>query len=296
MPSEEPTTATPTTQAPPTEAPTTASPTQIVCEEGEVLLKLSWTIGDHGEINSENAFSLTYTQDGSDPDAILDSNSDEVYKCVDPKLMSVNVAGDLTGYIITVESDQAPLSVFNYDLDDYKYYHPTIGFINETVLNSECVVNEDYSEVMVLRIAPDVCVSAEGDATSNIINFSQFPNLIYLKIEDGNQFQNQEQFELTLLSKLEIVRIGANCFNLAKDTAPTKKYPKRKFIVSYCNNLAEISIGAYSFSDFSGGFELNGLTSLAELYIGKPGVASMNFYRADNFMLRCKRAYFCLKT
>ena len=294
LPTEEPTDA-PTTAAPTTAAPT-VGPTPYSCEEGTVLVSASLvSSGDNTDISSDARVTFFYSVDESETDIILDSLTPYNWKCIESKLLTLVVEGDLSNYKLKISSSSTPEEEL--DLNTYNnnyYYHPSVGWIQETTMISCELPTDMKAEVRVLRITSGAC-SHPGSLDESFnphfdgtpIDFSEFTNLIYLNVEDDNQFQAQNEFELTGLNYLEGVKIGQNCFNYQKSTTPKKRYNKRVFSITNCPKLTEISIGNYSFSDFSGGFTLNSLPSLVNLYIGQLGKPSFNFYRASNFRLQC---------
>ena len=232
--------------------------------------------------------------DESETDLILDSLTNFNWKCVESKLMTIVTEGDVSNYKLTIKSSLAQEEVLSLSLhNDNYYYHPSVGIIQETTMLG-CTLSPDLgADVRVLRVPPDSCVlSGDLDEDYNpaftgtiSLNFEVLSNLIYLNVEDGNQFQTFDTFELSGLNQLEGVKIGQNCFNYQKDTTPKKRYNYRKFVISSCPKLTEIHIGNYSFSDFTGEFTLSELNALTTLYIGQMAKPSFNFYRAKSFYL-----------
>ena len=245
------------------------------------------------EISSDLRVSLIYTMDESDTDLTLDSYLKFNWKCVEDKLMTFVVEGDVGNYKLTIKSTKAEEDTLL--LNEYNnnyYYHPSVGIIQETTM-TDCILSETGSDVRVLRIKEGSCIlegDLDGEYNPNFqgeisLNLNDLSNLIYLIVEDNNQFQTLNTFDLTGLQYLEGVKIGRNCFNYQKNTTPKKRYGARKFRITNCPRLTEIHIGNYSFSDFSGEFTLSGLNSLTSLYIGQLAKPSFNFYRAKNFYL-----------
>ena len=90
-------------------------------------------------------------------------------------------------------------------------------------------------------------------------------------------FMNQEVFNLTGLRTLESVSIGMNCFT--KKTGQGGNDANRKLYVKDCEELKELRMGRYSFSDYSV-IEIENVDKLEVLEIGDLNEESYNFYAA----------------
>ena len=103
-------------------------------------------------------------------------------------------------------------------------------------------------------------------------------------IEIGNKcFKSVQTFNIDGLNRLKTIKIGNNSF-----THKTKKwgdYKSKSFHILNCESLKSIQIGAYSFSDFGGEFELKNLPQLQSIQIGIIGRKSYNFY-GSSFVIR----------
>ena len=103
-------------------------------------------------------------------------------------------------------------------------------------------------------------------------------------IEIGNKcFKSVQTFKIDGLNRLKSIKIGNNSF-----THKTKKwgdYKSKSFHILNCESLKSIQIGAYSFSDFGGEFELKNLPQLQSIQIGTIGRNSCNFY-GSSFVIR----------
>ena len=88
----------------------------------------------------------------------------------------------------------------------------------------------------------------------------------YLKsIEIGDEcFENVDLFKIDGLNELNELKIGDNSFTQQRDG----NNQSRSFHLLNCAKLKSIDIGRYSFSDYSGGFELINLPSLTSIKIG----------------------------
>ena len=121
----------------------------------------------------------------------------------------------------------------------------------------------------------DNCVLVDWDV-------SWFLNLE--SIEIGNKcFKSVQTFNIDGLNRLKTIKIGMNSF-----THKTNKwgdYKSKSFHILNCESLESIQIGAYSFSDFGGEFELKNLPQLQSIQIGTIGRKSYNFYDSS-FVIR----------
>ena len=103
-------------------------------------------------------------------------------------------------------------------------------------------------------------------------------------IEIGNDcFESVQTFQIDGLNRLKSIKIGKNSF-----THKTNKwgdYKSKSFHILNCESLKSIQIGAYSFSDYAGEFELKNLPQLQSIQIGTIGSDSNNFYDSS-FVIR----------
>ena len=93
---------------------------------------------------------------------------------------------------------------------------------------------------------------------------------------DNDNFANVDRFEIIGVNTIESLRIGSNSFTKHKNSYG--KDDSRSFKISNCDKLESIEINQYSFSDYSGKFELTNIPSLKSLRIGIIGKTSSNFY------------------
>ena len=95
----------------------------------------------------------------------------------------------------------------------------------------------------------------------------------------GNEcFKYQDVLNLTGLHTLESVSIGMNCFT--KKTGQGGNDANRKLYVKDCEELKELRMGRYSFSDYSV-IEIENVDKLEVLEIGDLESGSFNFYYAS---------------
>ena len=122
-----------------------------------------------------------------------------------------------------------------------------------------------------LSIPNNVC---NADVLSSF-DLSAFKLLQSINIGNENMY-NANSFLLNGILQLKSLKIGDNSFTKHK-----KSYGKddsKTFEISNCEKLESIEIGQYSFSDYSGKFELRNLPFLKSLKIGIITKQSSNFY------------------
>ena len=83
-------------------------------------------------------------------------------------------------------------------------------------------------------------------------------------------------FQIDGLNRLNRLKIGKNSFTQAKNDLGL--HPWKSFHILNCESLESIQIGQYSFSDYSGEFELKNLTQLQSIQMAMTGGNSYNFY------------------
>ena len=127
------------------------------------------------------------------------------------------------------------------------------------------------SNITTIQI-PDYSINNEN---YNTFNFSRFTFLEELIIGDYS-FENVNEFVINGLNELNSLMIGMNSFTKKRNTAGDDQ--SRSFSVSNCDELKSIEIGEYSFSDYSGEFELKNLPKLSNIKIGEIGSVSSNFF------------------
>ena len=90
-------------------------------------------------------------------------------------------------------------------------------------------------------------------------------------------------FKIDGLNHLKSIKIGNNSFTKNKNSNGDDD--SRSFSILNCNELKSIEIGRYSFSGYSGLFELKNLPKLSSIKIGEIGNDSYNFYYSS-FVLK----------
>ena len=94
-------------------------------------------------------------------------------------------------------------------------------------------------------------------------------NTIESIIIGDNSFSNVNLFNIDGLNHLKSIKIGNKSFTQQKDNWKTiNNSSSRSFAILNCVELKSIEIGRYSFSGYSGSFELKNLPSLTSIKIG----------------------------
>ena len=96
----------------------------------------------------------------------------------------------------------------------------------------------------------------------------------------GNDcFSNVNLFKIDGFNHLKSIKIGIKSFTQQKDNWKSiSTDSSRSFHILNCIELKSIEIGRYSFSGYSGSFELKNLPKLETIKIGEIGNDSYNFY------------------
>ena len=174
------------------------------------------------------------------------------------------------------------------------------------MLNCNNVIDISFELFKVLPYTPFDIESLDSNITSlsllnwscNDVNYilfdiSRFTLLESLEIGDDS-FGSIESFLINDLPKLRSLKIGSNSFTLmkavdwnsdAKRASEAAKNESKSFHILNCESLESIEIGAYSFSDYSGGFELSNLKSLKSIKIGSVENGSWIFF-ISSFIIR----------
>ena len=115
-------------------------------------------------------------------------------------------------------------------------------------------------------------------ANSTSFNVTNLESIKSLEI--GNEcLSSVDTFDLEGLNALRSLKIGENSFTRKKDDYGDDE--NRSFHIVNCDSIESIEIGKFSFSDYSGKFELANLPSLQSIRIGINNETSNNFYYAQ---------------
>ena len=116
--------------------------------------------------------------------------------------------------------------------------------MTEVRIRTASDLNRADCHVDAMIIEPHCC--NEGELT--VLDLSRFVFLRELRVGD-ECFENVNEVKLMGLKKLEKVVIGKNCFTRHKNGSGLN--PNRRFYLMDCEQLTELRIGCYSFSDYS---------------------------------------------
>lgn len=112
---------------------------------------------------------------------------------------------------------------------------------------------------------------------NSVLSFSDLPSLSSIHIKDFC-FLSVAQFTITNNNRLETISIGMNCFT----TKPQEwgKVDGREFHLTHCASLIQLSIGCFSFSDYTS-CEFKDLPRLESMMIGDSSSSSFCFPNTD---------------
>ena len=145
-------------------------------------------------------------------------------------------------------------------------------------IGSECFGLIDSFSLDGLNKLTSVSIGDGAFANSTSFNVTNLESLQTLNI--GNEcFDNVDSLQLEGLNSLNSLKIGENSFTQKKDDYGDDK--NRSFHIKNCKSIESIEIGKFSFSDYSGQFELTNLPSLQSIRIGKVNETSLNFYASS---------------
>ena len=160
--------------------------------------------------------------------------------------------------------------------------------VDEVLVSDKRVEIRDSDRLYQLSwYITDLVIGSNCCKDENSLNLN---HLVWLKkIEIGDKcFENANRFRIDGLNELKSLKIGINSFTHLKSSNwdwRKADNSNRSFSILNCNELESIEIGRYSFSDYSGLFELNSLPKLSSIIIGQIGEKSCNFYFAS-FVLK----------
>ena len=142
-----------------------------------------------------------------------------------------------------------------------------------------------------------------NDVNYIIFDISRFTLLESLEI-GNDSFGSIESFLINDLCKLRSLKIGSNSFTKVKaidwvddvnKALEAARNESKSFHILNCESLESIEIGAYSFSDFGGEFELSNLKSLKSIKIGFIENGSCNFIWSSFIIRGMLYQYFVFK-
>ena len=127
--------------------------------------------------------------------------------------------------------------------------------------------------VTSLVISSNCC----NESKWTVLDLSKLKWLEHLEMGD-DCFENVKELKLIGLHTLERVVIGTNSFTKHKNGSGNE--PNRQFYLKDCENIKELKMGRYSFSDFTV-CEIANVPSLEVIEMGELNEESCNFYYAS---------------
>ena len=116
-------------------------------------------------------------------------------------------------------------------------------------------------------------------ANVTVLDLSVYPRLKSLRI-GNNGFDYVKEVKMIGLSELESVEIGMNSFTKYKSTWNITSDPNRYFYLKNCPKLKSLTMGRYSFSDYTV-CEIENVDALEVIEMGDVDEWSRNFYYAS---------------
>ena len=289
-----PTTIVPTTQSPTTIPPTTIPPTSIVpstlipsivCDDNKMLVTLVRMYSTNASEEQFKFYEGITTDNLLYEESYSGTTTTETTLCVEStvhKLILIDSGGNgwSSGSKLIITSESQELGEFSLSSGSSLeiLIHPIIGIIDETPIS-------DCSELFNLPLNATSLIMESNICNSNnvtIFNITDYDSIVLVDISDNNLMYVNE-FIIDGLNHLNSLCIGMNSFTTAKNSFGNNL--SRSFSILNCDELESIEIGRYSFSDYSGGFELFNLPNLATIKIGHIGGISYNF-RYSSFVIK----------
>ena len=146
----------------------------------------------------------------------------------------------------------------------------------------QAVISDETDLKQVSPLAEELVTLSHCCIKMSELNFSMFSELRSISL--GNRcFENIQTFVLNRMNHLRRLKIGKCCFTPFTERTNLSQSASfaSSFQVTNCPVLRRIEIGAFSFRDYSGGFELLNLPHLEELKIGVLHKESSNFLNSD---------------
>ena len=127
--------------------------------------------------------------------------------------------------------------------------------------------NSDELNSMNMNVT-NLIISSNSCNDLKSLNLNEYRYLKSIEIGD-DCFENIGVFNINGLNELKSLKIGINSFTHFKSNdkwdGNRVVNTNRSFSILNCIELESIEIGEYSFSDYSGGFELNNLPKLSTI-------------------------------
>ena len=186
----------------------------------------------------------------------------ETILCVESrihKLILIDSGGDgwSSGSKLIISSESQELGEFTLSSGSSLeiLIHPIIGIIDETPISSCSELENLHLNATSLIMESNICNS--NNVT--MFNLTDYESIVLIDIGDDNLMYVNE-FVIDGLNHLELLCVGMNSFTKKRNSWGNDV--NRSFVISNCVELKSIEIGSYSFSDYSGEFELFNLPKL----------------------------------
>ena len=133
--------------------------------------------------------------------------------------------------------------------------------------------DRDWDRLDTIVKSLTICDNRCNEVGLDELDLSEFVNLRYLEIGD-KCFMQVDEVTLIGLERLESVVIGKNSFT--RDTYGSGNDPDRHFYLKDCPKMKSLSIGCYSFSDYTV-CEIENVDALEEIEMGDLNEESNTF-------------------
>ena len=148
-----------------------------------------------------------------------------------------------------------------------------------TTLQFRGSISGALKDIRVIRVADNSC----NDANFRVINFSEYPNLVEIRV--GNQaFQNVKRVFISDLNFLKVIAIGNSSFAPPMRNSVSLDASNPDCHITKCRQLNQIDIGPGSFATFSM-LEIKYLPQLQILRIGRQNITNPCFCFVSHFAL-----------
>ena len=158
-------------------------------------------------------------------------------------------------------------------------YLSSLGNIGALVdfFTDKCIVSECWSDSVPLNAEEIIIEDSKCNGENDRLDLSKYVNLKNVTIGE-KCFKYQEVLNLTGLNTLERMVIGKNSFTKHRDEGAYEQ--TRHFYLKDCEQLKELKMGPYSFSDYAV-CEIENVPSLEVIEMGELNALSSNFYYAS---------------
>ena len=142
--------------------------------------------------------------------------------------------------------------------------------------------DRDWDRLDTIVKSITICDNRCNEVDLDELDLSEFVNLRYLEIGD-KCFTHVDEVTMIGVERLESVVIGKHSFTMW--TYDSYYNPDRHFYLKDCPKLKSLSIGCYSFSDYTV-CEIENVIALEVIEIGELDEESNTFYYASTLELK----------